>query len=629
MTKPAQIPLSVRIIALLLQHRFGKVQAMERALQLQGVVRFVLLTIFLIVLPSIMLAYLTIGSLRFQESSIQSEIQASADREARRFIDLVDVEFTGIESLVRYLLEAGKSPMSLIHQHQRVALRFDKNMQLIAPIVDADQVDLRTDFHHDQYQDLGLLNPERLSTISRLDALNSVDSMSVENRISLLQNQLDGLLGSVWSLRDGIKGALAYRALARLNQEEAIDSRMRVYIDSTRIRVDERMQMLFWTNAWESEWRELIKEPRITQPGALHWQVETHAIWARTNWADEAYIFGMDKTRMIAFLTDAASKNSREDMWVKTTLLAPDEANPESLLTKRYLPWLEGWSVAISQQNEEILQVEQQNLKFQRILTVAFSLIMMGIGSFLAARVVAKEIELASIKSNFAANVSHELRSPITQIRLKGESLLYGLSITEEEKDKDISVIVRESERLTWLVENVLDYTAIERSTKQYLFRSEDLVDSVYRAIESLQATLSMADAVIDVSIVNNIPPVRHDPHAIGQCVINLITNAIKYSGEEKWVRIRLVHQDAHVVIVVSDKGIGIPAQDLPHIFDPFFRSDDRLARRQKGTGIGLSITRHIIEAHGGSIQVQSVIGMGSTFTLRLPHDAETEGEKS
>ena len=91
--------------------------------------------------------------------------------------------------------------------------------------------------------------------------------------------------------------------------------------------------------------------------------------------------------------------------------------------------------------------------------------------------------------------------------RLKGESLLYGLSITEEEKEHDVSVIIRESERLTWLAENVLDYTMIERSMKQYYFHSSDISDTVYRAIESLQATLSMADAVIEFNIAKSLPP--------------------------------------------------------------------------------------------------------------------------
>ena len=628
MSKSVQIPVSVRLIAFLLQHRFGKVQAMERALQLQGVVRFVLLTFFLIVLPSIILATLTLGSLRYQETSIRSELQETSDRVSRSFIDMVDVEFTGIESLVSYLLEAGKSPMSLLHQHQRIALRFDVNQQLIAPIIDSHQVDWRQDFHPARLsnQPYRSLSTEPAETTHHIDLIKSTESLPSPQRIQQLQNQLNSLLGTVWSLRDGLKVALSYRVLAQLNQED-LDNRMRVYIDASRIRVDERAQMLYWANAWEDEWRSLIQESKITQPGALHWQVKDNAIWARTNWANETYVFGLDKERMLTFLSEAAAKNSRNDRWVQTHLIAPTAVDPPDILTKRYLPWLEGWSVAVTQKNKTQLLIEQQRLKIQRVMMVIFSLVMMGIGAFLAARVVAREIELASIKSNFAANVSHELRSPITQIRLKGESLLYGLSVTEDEKEHDVAVIIRESERLTWLVENVLDYTAIERSMKQYYFHSSDISDTVYRAIESLQATLSMADAIIDFNIAKDMPPVRHDPHAIGQCVVNLVTNAIKYSGDEKWVRLRLMRQDECVVIVVSDKGIGIPAQDLPFIFDPFFRSDDRDARRQKGTGIGLSITKHIIEAHGGSIQVQSVIEMGSTFTLRLPHHAESEGE--
>jgi signal transduction histidine kinase len=635
MSESSQIPISARIIAVLLQHRFGRVQALERALQLQGVVRFVSLTFFLIVLPSILLAYLTIASLRFQESSVQAELKQTSDNTARSFIDLVGVEFTGIEALVAYLLEAGKSPMNLLHQHQRIALRFDQENQLIAPIIDREPPEWRNDFHPqiihsgstkgNDTQHLIDVYSQAKVVQSQLDLVNEIDDLPNIVRPEALRQLLDDNLNAIWSLRDGLRSALAYRVLARLRQEEHLDSTMRVYIDSARIRIDEKVQMLYWSNAWELEWRKLIQTPRTTQPGALHWQVEPNAIWARTNWGDETYLFGLDKQRMIESLEEAANNNSRNDMWVSTLLLEPNAEDPEDMMTKRYLPWLEGWSVAVVQKNQVLLQEEQQQLRVQRITTVLFALGMMGIGAFLAARVVAKEIEVASIKSNFAANVSHELRSPITQIRLKGESLLFGLAITEEEKQKDISVIIRESERLTWLVENVLDYTAIERSTKQYYLKKGDIGDTVYRAVESLQVTLSMADAVIEMNITNDIPPIVHDPHAIRQCVVNLITNAIKYSGDEKWVSISLSHREDILLMMVTDRGIEIPIKDINHIFEPFFRSDDREARRQKGTGIGLSITKHIIEAHGGSISVQSVMEMGSTFTVRLPYQREGE----
>ena len=241
----------------------------------------------------------------------------------------------------------------------------------------------------------------------------------------------------------------------------------------------------------------------------------------------------------------------------------------------------------------------------------------------------AKEIEVANIKSSFAASVSHELRSPITQIRLKGESLLFGLAETEEELDEHYEAIVRESERLSWLVDNVLDYASIERDSKQYMLRHLDINDTVQRVIDSLQVTLTMRDVQISISLAEPLL-LRHDPDAVSQCVINLLSNASKYSDDNKRIDVTIRRLPNSVDVVITDHGIGIDPEEINRIFEPFYRSREEAARRRKGTGIGLSITKHIMEAHGGMVLVQSRREIGSSFTLRFPsHLIAQEGEQN
>jgi signal transduction histidine kinase len=197
--------------------------------------------------------------------------------------------------------------------------------------------------------------------------------------------------------------------------------------------------------------------------------------------------------------------------------------------------------------------------------------------------------------------------------------LMLGMFEEKVEREDAYQAIVRESERLSRLVDNVLDFGAIERGLKQYDLRPADLSDTVHRAVDIVSSSQEVQDKTLDLSLPEVLPPIEHDPDAVAQCVINLVSNAAKYSDEGGWIGIRSRVLERAVEITVSDKGIGIPASDLKNIFEPFYRSEDKSARLRKGTGIGLTITRYIMQAHGGEVSVQSRPGIGSTFTLRFP----------
>jgi two-component system phosphate regulon sensor histidine kinase PhoR len=252
------------------------------------------------------------------------------------------------------------------------------------------------------------------------------------------------------------------------------------------------------------------------------------------------------------------------------------------------------------------------------VLTAVFVSV---VGALWVARMIAWEVENARQRADFAANVSHELRSPITQIRLKGEALQLGLVEPGEDMEQHFAAIVRESERLSRLVDNVLDFAAIERGAKRYQLRPDDLAAVVVASVEAARPSLEALGMRVVLEVADDLPRLPLDRDAIGQVLTNLLSNAAKYAADGRYVAVRVEQGDDAALLSVEDRGIGISAEELPRVFDDFFRSTDPKVRRTKGTGIGLAIVRYIVEAHGGTISVESQVGRGSVFTIVLPFE--------
>jgi signal transduction histidine kinase len=217
------------------------------------------------------------------------------------------------------------------------------------------------------------------------------------------------------------------------------------------------------------------------------------------------------------------------------------------------------------------------------------------------------------------SNVSHELRTPLALIRLYAETLELGRITTREKKHQYYRIIRKESERLTALINNILDFSRIEAGRKEYEFRETDIADLVRNTLDSYRYQIEQQGFELEEKIDTELPAVRIDREAIARALVNLVNNALKYSKDEKYIGVKLYRDNGAVKLEVADHGIGIARRDQTKIFEKFYRAGDPLVHNTKGSGLGLSLVRHITEAHGGAIEVESQPGAGSKFIMSLP----------
>jgi signal transduction histidine kinase len=245
--------------------------------------------------------------------------------------------------------------------------------------------------------------------------------------------------------------------------------------------------------------------------------------------------------------------------------------------------------------------------------------LLMGGGMLFAYRSLARELALAKLKSDFVSNVSHELRTPLSLIRLYAETLELGRISTPGKHQEYYEIIRKESERLTSLINNILDFSRIEAGKKEYSFRETDMADLVRSTLDSYRFEIEQNGFHFEQKIDNNLPPLRVDREAIARSLLNLVNNAVKYSATEKYLGVHLYRRDSGVNLEVVDHGIGIPLKEQLKIFEKFYRVGDPLVHNTKGSGLGLSLVRHIVQAHGGIVAVESTPGRGSKFIITLP----------
>lgn len=276
--------------------------------------------------------------------------------------------------------------------------------------------------------------------------------------------------------------------------------------------------------------------------------------------------------------------------------------------------------LALTTANELGHKVERQ--RTLELGMVAFASLVAIAGVFIVVTAAVKERRLAALKSDFVANVSHELKTPLSLVRMFGELLLEGRVADDAKRRQYLSIIVGESERLTALIENVLDFARVERGKAAYSFERGDVGEVVARAVEALHHRAESEHVTLTCTLADDLPPARIDARALELAVINLVDNAIKYAKEGRRADVVVDAAEGSVRIQVRDYGPGIHPDEQAPIFERFVRGKRAGAAQVRGSGIGLSLVKHIAESHGGRVTVESPItedGKGTAFTLTLP----------
>jgi signal transduction histidine kinase len=293
-----------------------------------------------------------------------------------------------------------------------------------------------------------------------------------------------------------------------------------------------------------------------------------------------------------------------------------DGAKPEA---ERAFEWVfPGLTVAIKYQGLTVADIGSKFARSNYLILAALSVFMVG-GIWLTYRNVFREMNLARLKSDFVANVSHELRTPLALIRLYAETLELGRLNAKEKYQEYFRIIREESERLTALINNILDFSRIDAGRKEYEFQETNLAELVHATLDSYRFQIQQNGFGFEENISSDIPPVKVDREAIARSLLNLVNNALKYSKDQKYIGVSLYRVNGSVNLEVRDHGIGIPANEQEKIFEKFYRCGDPLVHNVKGSGLGLSLVRHIARAHGGDVMVESAPNKGSKFTIALP----------
>jgi signal transduction histidine kinase/tetratricopeptide (TPR) repeat protein len=314
------------------------------------------------------------------------------------------------------------------------------------------------------------------------------------------------------------------------------------------------------------------------------------------------------------------SKIQGEELIGKT-----DPKFPVSTLTAFFEENFPPWKIDFFRTKAESSSLKSlsKNFYFWTILTL---FIILTFGGILITRTLSQEMEVLKVKSDFVSSVSHELKTPLTSIKALIERLKEGKVKGSDIMMEYFSLISNDTEKLTRLVKNILDFSKIEEGKMEYEFEETDIPALVRQELEAFQQDEIYRDVKMRVHIAENVPPIQTDSSALARAFCNLLNNAVKFSPENPDISVGVIFEKGNIIISVKDKGIGIPEDEIDKIFDKFYQGKNSHELTVKGTGLGLTLVKHIAEAHEGWVSVKSKQGAGSTFSLILPYQQRRKG---
>ena len=280
------------------------------------------------------------------------------------------------------------------------------------------------------------------------------------------------------------------------------------------------------------------------------------------------------------------------------------------------------WEAAVYLLDPNALARSANTIKWTLGLLISALVLAIGIGSWLIVADLNRHLTIARQKTDFVSNVSHELKTPLTSIRMFSELLAEGRVANAERQRSYLNIITAETARLTRLINNVLDFARMDRGEKKYQFEKCDLIQVVRETLQSYRPQLEANGFQIECQIPELEIWVNGDHDALAQVIVNLLSNAEKYSDSRKEIALEVTRQNSplpYVEIKIKDRGMGVPRECAEKIFEQFYRAHDSLNSGIQGSGLGLTLARQIARAHGGEVVYERREGGGSCFSLRLP----------
>jgi len=299
--------------------------------------------------------------------------------------------------------------------------------------------------------------------------------------------------------------------------------------------------------------------------------------------------------------------------------LQPISRSSKYFFETRFPTTLYKWLLQIVPRNYTDLEEGVKNQRRTNLFFIVFSMLTIFFSLTIIYGAWRRDRQLRQLKENFISNVSHELKTPLSLIRMFSEILLTGRARNEAKKEEYYRIIHNESDRMSRLINNLLDFANLVRGIEQKHFEKINLVQVITKALEGYRYEIQKDGFLLNLEADPDVPDSFADPNGITMAFFNLLDNSVKYSGDLKQIDIRVRRNGESLDISIRDKGIGIPLSEQEKIFDQFYRGSDVSVRRIRGSGIGLAITRRVARMHGGDVLVESEPGKGSTFILRVP----------